>query len=116
MSYSYLNNRLSSSATNKTDKIHIHRLQFHASYRFSEKLNLNSHFYWNSEVSLGNTRTPEYIRMDLGFRYQLSETIKLSLTGQNLLDDTHREIDDTVFPFSNTGIPRTVLLNFTINL
>ncbi len=115
-SYSYLNNRLSYSATNNTDKIHIHRLQFHANYRFSEKLNLNSHFYWNSEVSLGNTSTPEYMRMDLGLTYRLSDTIILSLTGQNLLDNTHREIDDTVFSFYNTEIPRTVLLNFTLNL
>lgn len=114
--YSYLANKISYSEENYTEKTCIHRLQFHVNHRISDNLILNGHLYWNSEESIGSTILPEYLRMDLGVQYRLTDSMKLSLTGQNLLKKTHREIDDSVNTFYNTEIPRTLLLNFTVNL
>jgi len=115
-SYSYLYDEFKYANPIDNHNTHIHRLQLHTQYRPVDHLSLNGHLYWNSEAEINTYKLPSYLRMDLVLTYRLTQSVELSLAGQNLLESEHNEIENSIYRLYNTEIPRSIVFNLKVKL
>jgi len=115
-SYSYLYDEFKYANPIDSHNTHIHRLQLHTQYKPVDSLSLNGHLYWNSEAKINTYKLPSYLRMDLVLTYRLTQSVELSLAGQNLLESEHNEIENSIDRLYNTEIPRSIVFNLKVKL
>lgn len=66
-----------------------------ANYKITPKISWNVSGYYVSELE--ETNIDKYIRLDSNITWQISDQIKASVQGKNLLDDQHQEFSPGVF-------------------
>ncbi len=113
--YSYLDMHISSNelleqldpTTGGADKISPqHRLSLRSNYDISDKLEVNLWVRYNSKIAFYDI--PGYVTMDAKLVFKPVRNVELSLVGQNLLSQNHREFVSDTIPSIPGRIPRGV--------
>lgn len=76
-----------------------------SSYEITDNLEINNALYYNG--NLPGIGVNKYYRLDAGITWKPMDSVELSLTGQNLLDDSHQEFSAATYN-TVTEIPRSV--------
>ncbi len=79
-----------------------------STYLFPNRLEMTNSLYSVSE--LNSIAIPSYVRFDTKFSYPLTDNIDVSLVGQNLLDNRHKEFTQFLFQ-TQAEIGRSVYAN-----
>ncbi len=77
-----------------------------------EDLEFNTALYWVDSVP--SQGAAAYWRLDMGFTWRPTERLELAVWGQNLLDSSHREVNDLFFQSSPTEVERGVYVQATL--
>lgn len=107
-SYSYLNlkfvdkSKIVSSLVGKTPK---NIFNINSTYQFQNKIEMNNALYLVSQ--LHGIDVPSYYRFDTKFSYPLTDSVNVSLVGQNLFDHRHKEFSPFLYQ-TQTEIGRSV--------
>jgi iron complex outermembrane receptor protein len=78
----------------------VHQAQFRSSFDLRRSLTWDASLYYTD--ALPAQAIPAYLRLDSQLRFRLSESLELSLVGQNLLHDHHPESND-IFTIVNAS-------------
>ena len=89
-----------------------HQFQLRSSLDITHDLTLNSALYYVDNASVHDAQA--YIRLDLGMSWRPSENFELTVWGQNLLDPSHLESDDSFTQSAPTEVERGVYVQTTI--
>ena len=84
--------KIVSSFVGKTPK---HMFNLRSTYLFQNRLEMNNALYTVS--NLHGIDVPGYFRFDTKFSYPLTDSINISLVGQNLLDERHKEFSSFLY-------------------
>ena len=116
LSYSLLqmqihNHRSSNSLTGEASEGSTPQQQFRIDlgYRFSQKIRLNLGARFVDKLPAVDIDS--YVELDATIHYQLNPDLKISLTGQNLLDSQHLEARPTFFPTATSEVQRNLFLS-----
>jgi len=75
-------------------------------------LALNSALYYVDNTP--NQNAQAYFRLDLGMTWRPSENLELAIWGQNLLDPSHLEFDESFTQSAPSEVQRGVFLQATV--
>ncbi len=111
-SYAYLYNEfvLNGLSWHSREDNDISRIQLHAHLDAADHISFDTHLYWNNAYRFFGTKIPDYLRLDLGITWALSDNAEISLFGQNLLDPGHKEMDSLFNGAYHAEIPRNLQL------
>lgn len=88
-----------------------HQFQLRNYWDLQSDLSLNSEFYYVSD--LGDKTIDSYIRIDLQLSWQASDSLRLTLGGENLFGSSHQEFFDSQSNIVASEVPRTYWLKAT---
>ena len=88
------------------------QFQIRSSWDITNDLALNSALYYVDNTP--NQNAEAYFRLDLGMTWRPSENLELAIWGQNLLDPSHLEFDESFTQSAPTEIERGVFIQTTI--
>jgi iron complex outermembrane receptor protein len=60
-------------------------------YQLTDTFSCDQALYYVDQLS--ESDVPSYLRLDVGFTWDVKENVQLSIWGQNLLDDQHPEFN-----------------------
>jgi iron complex outermembrane recepter protein len=86
------------------------QIQFRSNMKLPHNLEWDASAFYVGPVASG--LLPAYVRMDTTVGWQLTESVELSLTGQNLLSPHHIESVDG-YTIGSTQLPRAVVARIT---
>ncbi|MCF8495592.1 MAG: TonB-dependent receptor [Alphaproteobacteria bacterium] len=66
-----------------------HQASLRASWNIHPRLSLDTSAYYVDQLSQADVH--DYVRLDLNLGWRIDDTLRVNLTGQNLLQDSHRE-------------------------
>lgn len=66
-----------------------HQANIRASWNLSSNISLDTSLYYVDDIKQSNVE--DYLRMDINLGWKINDNLRFNLTGQNLLDDAHRE-------------------------
>lgn len=111
-SYSFLNVHADSTTVADPERSHPHhQAQVHSYLDITRDLELNAALYYVDNVP--SQGAPWYLRLDVGVTWRPTDHLELAVWGQNLLDERHREFNDTVFLAEPTEVPRAAYIQAT---
>ncbi len=88
-----------------------HQFNIRSYLDLTDDLELNAAVYYVDEVA--DRGAGQYVRLDVGLTWRPYHNVEISVWGQNLLDPSHREFDDTFFQSAPTEIERGVYAQVT---
>ena len=88
------------------------QFQIRSSWDIGKDLALNSALYYVDNTP--NQNAQAYFRLDLGMTWRPSENLELAIWGQNLLDPSHLEFDESFTQSAPTEVQRGVFVQATI--
>ena len=111
-SYSYLFMNISGSSAFRGGTPE-HMASLKSEYKFTEKVSFIKSLYYFSHFASHRNEYSDAYRLDLGFKWQLSDQLTFSAWGTNLLDPQTREYGDAQTPTAE--IPRAFYLQLEWN-
>ena len=112
-SYSYLDLQMHGPVSNASEtETPEHQFQIRSYYDISKDLELNTTLYYADNVS--GQGVPSFFRLDVGLTWRPSPNLELSVWGQNLLDGSHREFNETFRQPLPIEIQRSVYAQVTL--
>ena len=88
------------------------QFQVRSSWEIADRLEFHGALYYVDNAP--NQNAHAYFRLDLGMTWRPSEDFELAIWGQNLLDPSHLEFDETFTQSAPTEVERGVFLQATI--
>ncbi len=89
-----------------------HQFQIRSSWDVTHDLSLNGALYYVDHTP--NQNAGAYFRLDLGVTWRPLENLELAVWGQNLLDSSHLEFDETFTQSVPTEVQRGVFIYATM--
>ena len=112
-SYSYIESKLSG-GNSLTGSFPPHLASLMSEYQLNEKISLYQNLYFTDQFSsASNFDYNDQLRLDLGFSWQVSESLKLSAWGLNLIDSHTLEFADN--ESARTETPRSFYVQLEYN-
>jgi outer membrane receptor protein involved in Fe transport len=78
----------------------------------AEDLQFNAALYFVDNIA--SQDADAYFRLDLGVTWRAKENLELTVWGQNLTEESHREFNDGLFLARPVEVPRSVFVQATI--
>ncbi len=105
LDYSYIDITIDNnqnSTINSENKTPHHQIGLHSMVEMSHAVEFDQHLYYVSEFTPeGSSEIDAYLRLDLRLAWQVSDSLELSLIGQNLLRDGHEEFSPFLYNSAN---------------
>lgn len=88
----------------------VHQASLQSSWDINRNLNLDTKLYYVD--GLPSEDVDDYIRFDVNLGWQVHANLRFDLTGQNLVDEAHREFGDTA-SVNAAEVERSIFGKFT---
>jgi len=88
------------------------QFQIRSYYDITKDIELNAALYYVDNVP--NQTTDSYVRLDLGVTWRPTPNLELSVWGQNLFEESHKEGSDVAFLATPHEIERSVYFQMTL--
>ena len=89
-----------------------HQAKLRSTFDIARDLEFNAALYYVGELEALDV--PSYLRLDLGLAWRPTENLELAIWGQNLLDPSHPEFQDTLYQSGPAEVPRSVYFQATL--